>query len=52
MAAQTRSMTRALDYVRSRHPPQRLIHLCNRNATRGRFRVDWIGFDNCIRHAR
>ena len=52
MDAQSRAMNRALGYVRAKRPPQRLIHLCNRNATRGRSRVDWIGFDNCIRHAR
>ena len=50
IAAQTQAMHRALDYVRAHHPPQTLIHLCNRNATRGRFRTDWIGFDNCIRN--
>jgi hypothetical protein len=47
--SQTRAMNRALAYVRLKHPPQARIHLCNRNAARGRFRVDWIGFDNCIR---
>ena len=52
MVAQTRAMERALAYVRTHHPPQTRIHLCNRNATRSRFRTDWIGFDNCIRNAR
>jgi hypothetical protein len=52
IAAQTRAMERALAYVHAKHPPQARIHLCNRNATRGRFRIDWIGFDNCIRHSR
>jgi hypothetical protein len=51
MASQEHAMRRALSYVSARRPPQPLIHLCNRNATRGRFRIDWIGFDNCIRHA-
>jgi hypothetical protein len=50
MVAQTRAMHSALGYVRSHHPPQPRIHLCNRNASRGRFRTDWIGFDNCIRN--
>lgn len=50
IAAQTRAMHRALDYVRYRHPPAALIHLCNRNASRGRSRTDWVGFDNCIRN--
>jgi hypothetical protein len=51
IAAQTRAMHRALDYVRTHHPPAARIHLCNRNAIRGRFRTDWIGFDNCIRNS-
>ena len=51
IAAQTHAMHRALGYVRTHHPPQARIHLCNRNATRGRFRTDWIGFDNCIRNS-
>lgn len=50
IAAQTRAMQRALAYVRTRQPSHAAIHLCNRNATRGRFRVDWVGFDNCIRN--
>jgi hypothetical protein len=49
IAAQTSAMHRALAYVRTKHPPQARIHLCNRNASRGRPRIDWIGFDNCIR---
>ena len=51
MAAQQRAMTRALEYVRTERPPRSRIHLCNRNASRGHNRVDWIGFDNCIRNA-
>jgi hypothetical protein len=51
MLDQQRAMKRALGYVRKQRPPQARIHLCNRNASRGRFRVDWIGFDNCIRNA-
>jgi hypothetical protein len=52
IAAHTRAMERALDYVRAKRPSETRIHLCNRNAMRGRSRVDWIGFDNCIRHSR
>lgn len=52
IAGQTHAMRRALSYVNSRHPPESLIHLCNRNAQRSRHRVDWIGFDNCIRNSR
>jgi hypothetical protein len=52
IAAQTHAMHRALAYVRVQRPRQTLIHLCNRNAKRSRYRVDWIGFDNCIRNPR
>jgi hypothetical protein len=52
IAAQTHAMERALGYVHAKRPPQWRIHLCNRNAARGRARTDWIGFDNCIRHVR
>ena len=47
---QERAMTRALRYVKNEQPPEWRIHLCNRNASRGRNRVDWVGFDNCIRN--
>ena len=50
IAVQQRAMRRALEYVRTRHPPTSRIHLCNRNASRGPYRVDWVGFDNCIRN--
>ena len=52
IAAQTHAMHRALSFVKTNRPRQELIHLCNRNAKRSRFRVDWIGFDNCIRNSR
>ena len=48
---QERAMTRALRYVKNEQPPEWRVHLCNRNASRGRNRVDWVGFDNCIRNA-
>ena len=47
---QERAMKRALKYVRKYEPPKWRIHLCNRNASRKRGRVDWIGFDHCIRN--
>jgi hypothetical protein len=47
---QQRAMTRALRYVKNEQPPEWRLHLCNRNASRGRNRVDWVGFDNCIRN--
>jgi hypothetical protein len=48
---QQHAMRRALSYVRTQRPANWKIQLCNRNAARGRYRVDWIGFDNCIRNA-
>ena len=51
MRDQQRAMKRGLDYVNKRKPPAWRVHLCNRNASRGRDRVDWVGFDNCIRNA-
>ena len=50
IADQQRAMNRALSYVRSQRPPAWKVQLCNRNAARGRYRVDWVGFDNCIRN--
>jgi hypothetical protein len=51
IATQYRAMNAALQYVRSARPKAARIHLCNRNASRGRNRVDWVGFNNCIRNA-
>jgi hypothetical protein len=51
IARQQRAMQRAISYVKRRQPPPWRVHLCNRNASRGRNRVDWVGFDNCIRNA-
>ena len=48
---QQRAMKRALTFVRKQQPPEWRVHLCNRNASRGINRVDWVGFDNCIRNA-
>jgi len=50
IADQNRAMKRALSYVRKAQPAAWRIHQCNRNAARKRYRVDWIGFDNCIRN--
>jgi hypothetical protein len=47
---QNKAMKRALKYVRKSDPPDWRIHLCNRNASRKGQRVDWIGFDHCIRN--
>jgi len=50
MGKQRNAMKRALYYVETRRPPHSRIQLCNRNASRGRNRVDWIGYENCIRN--
>jgi hypothetical protein len=50
MAAQRTAMKRALAYVSSRNPPRWRVQVCNRNAGRGGYRVDWVGFDHCIRN--
>jgi hypothetical protein len=51
MARQNAAMKGAMRYVSSHKPPQWRIQLCNRNASRSAHRVDWIGFENCIRNA-
>ena len=48
---QRSAMKRALNYVRKAQPAAWRIHQCNRNAARKRNRVDWVGFDNCIRNS-
>jgi hypothetical protein len=50
MAKQRAAMERALSYVDKYKPPRWRVQLCNRNAGRGGYRVDWIGFENCIRN--
>ena len=40
----------ALKYVRKKGPAAWRVQLCNRNAHRKGQRVDWVGFDNCIRN--
>jgi hypothetical protein len=51
MAQQRRAMGRALSFVAKNHPPRWRVQLCNHNAGRGGNRIDWIGFDHCIRNA-
>ena len=51
MRKQQRAMSQALGYVGKNRPPAWRIQRCNRNASRQRGRVDWIGFNNCIRNA-
>jgi hypothetical protein len=48
---QQKAMKRALKYVEKYEPPNWRVHMCNRNASRRRSRIDWVGFNNCIRNA-
>ena len=48
---QKNAMKRATKYVAKYRPPLWRVQQCNRNAGRGGPRVDWIGYDNCIRNA-
>ena len=50
MKRQQRAMKRALSYVARAEPPAWKIRLCNRNASRKGTRVDWVGYNNCIRN--
>ena len=50
MAQQRAAMDQALNLVAKARPPRWRIQLCNRNAGRGGNRVDWIGFNHCIRN--
>jgi hypothetical protein len=52
MDQQQRANRHALKYVQKYHPTLWRIQQCNRNASRYRDRVDWIGFNNCVRNAR
>ena len=52
MAEQRVAMKRSLSYVSRERPPHWKVHLCNRNAGRGGYRVDWVGYDNCIRNGQ
>lgn len=45
------AMVYALKFVDYYRPPAWRIQQCNRNASRGGTRVDWIGFNNCVRNA-
>ncbi len=37
-------------FIVKKHPPLWRIHLCNKNARRSAARVDWVGFNDCIRN--
>jgi hypothetical protein len=49
---QQAAMRRSMQRVAVTKPPLWKLHLCNRNAARGPYRTDWIGFENCISNNR
>lgn len=51
ISRQKRAMDKSLKYVAKYGPPQWRVQQCNRNASRGGQRKDWIGFDKCVRNA-
>ncbi len=46
------AMKDAGQFIAARHPPLWKVHMCNRNARRATARVDWVGFNSCIRNSR
>lgn len=52
VARQQYAMRQAMTFMVQKKPAVRKVELCNRNAARSRQRVDWIGFNNCIRNPR
>ena len=51
MSQQKKAMKRALKYVKKEQLPSWRIQMCNRNASKSRSRVDWVGFNNCVRNS-
>ena len=47
---QTKALGSARKFIAKTNPPLWRIHLCNRNARRGQSRIDWVGFNSCIRN--
>ena len=47
---QKKAMDRGLKYLKGERVPAWKVRLCNRNASRGGTRKDWVGFDNCLRN--
>lgn len=48
---QRKAMTHAAQFIAASHPPLWQIHLCNHNSRRGSARVDWVGFNGCVRNS-
>lgn len=49
---QMSAMNKARQFIAARNPPLWRIHLCNRNAARSPARIDWVGFNSCIRNSK
>ena len=49
---QLAAMSQAHSFIAHQHPPLWRIHLCNRNARRAPTRLDWVGFNDCIRNRK
>jgi hypothetical protein len=49
---QRKAMGDAARFIAAKNPPLWKIHLCNRNARRETARVDWVGFNACVRNMR
>jgi hypothetical protein len=47
---QRNAMNEAHRFIAAANPPVWRIHLCNRNAARGTARIDWVGFNDCVRN--
>ncbi len=49
---QRKALRDARRFIAATNPPTSKIHLCNRNARRGAARLDWVGFNACIRNSK
>jgi len=49
---QMKALSNARKFIAKTNPPLWRIHLCNRNASRGQARIDWVGFNGCIRNTK
>lgn len=49
---QMHAMKSAREFIARTNPPLWRIHLCNRNAARSASRIDWVGFNSCIRNPK
>ena len=47
-----KAMSSARGFIARNRPPLWRIQLCNRNARRSIARIDWVGFDHCLRNPR